>query len=223
MAPWPGWPPRPFVQPIGPRARWIGAILAALVGLALAGGVIYLLSLYGDPSDAWAAALTAALLLAAGLVGGYLTIRDAPRAGTAAALGLAVAAHGALAAALVPRLDPLWTSARVGRAMADLRLLPRQGVAEAPVAVAGYAEPSLVFALGTPTELFGPAEAAQAIAENRPAIVEAREEAPFREHLAARGVTVREVARVDGLNYSKGDEVTLRVYMPAHQVREVRP
>jgi 4-amino-4-deoxy-L-arabinose transferase-like glycosyltransferase len=209
--------------PIGARARWAGAVLAALVGLALSGGVIYLLSLYGDPSDAWAAALTAVLLVAAGIVGGYLTVRDAPRAGVAAALVLAVAAHGALAAALVPRLDPLWTSARVGRAMAEARLLPRQGVAEAPIAVAGYAEPSLVFALGTPTELHGPAEAAQAIAENRPAIVEAREEKPFREHLAARGVTVREVARVDGLNYSKGDAVTLRVYMPASQPREVRP
>ncbi|MGA0605501.1 ArnT family glycosyltransferase [Phenylobacterium sp. VNQ135] len=216
-----------LAQPIGAKARWSGAILAALVSALLAGGVVYLLSLYGDASDGWAAALTAVLLVAAGLVGGYLSIKGAPRGGAAAALVLAIAAHGALAAALVPRLDPLWTSARVGRAMEKARLLPRQGVAEAPIAVAGYAEPSLVFALGTPTELYGPDQAAQAIAENRPAIVEAHEEAAFREQLAARGVTVREVARVDGLNYSKGDDVTLRVYMPAApgsgQTREVRP
>lgn len=203
-----------LVQPLGAWARWAGAILAALVGLALAGGVIYLLSLYGDGSDAWAAALAALLLAAAGLVGGYFAVKGAVREGVAAALVLGVLGHGVLAAGLVPRLDPLWVSARLERAMAQARLLPRQGVAEAPVAVAGYAEPSLVFGLGTPTELHGPAEAAQAIAENRPAIVEAHEETAFREHLAARGVTVREVARVDGLNYSKGDEVSLRVYVP---------
>ena len=40
------------------------------------------------------------------------------------------------------------------------------------MAVAGYAEPSLVFALGTATELDGAAEAAQAVVESRPAIVE---------------------------------------------------
>lgn len=213
-----------LAQPIGPRARWAGAILAVVVGTALAAGVIYLLSLYGDASDAWAAALTAVLLVAAGLVGAYLSIKGAPRGGVAAALVLGVAGHGALAAGLVPRLDPLWVSARLEAALDRGRLLPRQGLAEAPIAVAGFAEPSLVFALGTTTELDGPAEAAQAIAENRPAIVEAREAEAFRQQLAARGVTVREVARVDGLNYSKGDEVALRVYVaPGSQLREVRP
>jgi 4-amino-4-deoxy-L-arabinose transferase-like glycosyltransferase len=209
-----------LAQPLGVRVRWIGAVLAVVVAAALAAGVIYLLSLYGDPSDAWAAALTAVLLLAAGLVGAYLTIKGAPRGGVAAALVLGVAGHAALAAALVPRLDPLWISARLEKALDRARLLPRQGLAEAPIAVAGFAEPSLVFALGTTTELHGPAEAAQAIAENRPAIVEAREMEEFGRQLAARGVTVREVARVDGLNYSKGDEMTLRVYMPALQPRE---
>jgi 4-amino-4-deoxy-L-arabinose transferase-like glycosyltransferase len=213
-----------LVQPMGPRVRWIGAALAAIVGTALAAGVIYLLSLYGDASDAWAAALAAVLLLAAGLVGGYLTLKGAPRAGVAAALVLGVAGHGALAAGLAPRLDPLWASARLERALAEARLLPRQGFTEGPIAVAGFAEPSVAFALGTETELHGPAEAAQAIAENRPAIVEASEARGFRDHLAARGVTAREVARVTGLNYSKGDEVDLRVYVaPRSQQREIRP
>jgi hypothetical protein len=85
-------------------------------------------------------------------------------------------------------------------------------VAEAPVAVAGYAEPSLVFALGTPTELEGPEAAARAIAEQRPAVVEGREEAPFHRALAALGVQAAPVATVEGLDYSKGDEMTLRVY-----------
>src|SRR6185436_5786225 len=127
------------------------------------------------------------------------------RAAVAATLGLALLGHAVLAAALVPRLEPLWLSARVEAALDNARLLPRQGVAEAPVAVAGFAEPSLVFALGAATQLDGPAEAAQAVVERRPAVVEAAEEPAFQAALRALGGRAREVARVDGINYSKGD------------------
>jgi hypothetical protein len=96
--------------------------------------------------------------------------------------------------------------------MAKARLLPRQGIAEAPVAVAGYAEPSLVFALGTSTELEGAGEAARAIYEHRPAIVEQREEKAFRQALAVYGVSAYVVATVEGLDYSNGDNTTLRIY-----------
>jgi 4-amino-4-deoxy-L-arabinose transferase-like glycosyltransferase len=208
---------RALAEPLGAASRWIGAALCALVGATLGGGVFYLFSLYGDASDAWAAALAGALLAAAGLCGGYLMIRRAPEAAVAAALTLGVLGHGALAAGLLPRLDPLWLSARLERAMDESRLLPRQGVAEAPVAVAGYAEPSLVFALGTTTELHGPAEAAQAIVEGRPAIVEKTEIPAFRAELAARGGQARAVAEVDGINYSKGDALNLMVYVARHR------
>ena len=204
---------RALAEPMGAVARWLGAGLCALVGLALAGGTAYLLSLYGDASDVWAATLTSGLLAAAGLVGALLMVRRAPRAALITALGLGVLGHAALAAAFAPRLDPLWLSARLEQAMDQNRLLPRQGVAEAPVAVAGFAEPSLVFALGTATELDGADEAARAVVESRPAIVEDREEKAFRTALAARGGRTREVAKIEGLNYSKGDPMTLRVYV----------
>jgi 4-amino-4-deoxy-L-arabinose transferase-like glycosyltransferase len=204
-----------LAEPLGKRVRWAGAALSGLAGLILAGAVFYLLAEHGDPSDVTAAALAGGLLAAAGLIGGYMIVRRAPRAALFAALGLGVLGHGALAAGFAPRLDPLWLSARVERAMADARLLPRQGVADVPVAVAGYAEPSLVFALGTPTELEGPDEAARAIAERRPAVVEAREEEAFRSALAARDIApnaVTQVAEVAGLDYSNGDRMTLRIY-----------
>lgn len=212
---------RAAAEPLGAAVRWLGAGLAALVGLALAGGALYLQSLYGAPGEAWAAALTAALLAAAGLVAGGLLARRATDAAICAGLALGVLGHGALAAVLAPRLEPLWISARVEAAMAEARLLPRQGLAEAPVAVAGYAEPSLVFALGTDTGLEGPAEAAQAIAENRPAVVEAQDEAAFRAALKVRAAKAVPVAEVSGLNYSKGDPTTLRVYTAP--VRETQP
>ncbi|WP_374469903.1 ArnT family glycosyltransferase [Phenylobacterium sp.] len=204
-----------LMEPLGARVRWAGAALAVFAGLALAGGAVYLLSEYGDPSDLTAGALTAVLLAAAGLVGGYMLVRQAPRGAWVAAAGLGVLGHAALAAGLAPRLDPLWLSDRTEHALAAARLLPRQGIAEAPVAVAGYAEPSLVFALGTPTELDDAEEAAVAIAEGRPAVVEARQEAAFRRALAGHGVQARLVREIRGLDYSNGDEMTLRVYQSA--------
>jgi 4-amino-4-deoxy-L-arabinose transferase-like glycosyltransferase len=213
---------RALAEPIGAVARWLGAGLLLMMSLVLAAAVFYLLSLYGDPSDAWAATIAGGLLAAAGLVGSYLMVREAPQAALAAALVLAILGHGALAAAFAPRLDPLWLSARLERALEQTRLLPRQGVAEAPVAVAGFAEPSLVFALGTGTELEGPAEAAQAIVEGRPAIVEQHEEAAFEDALKARAGTAVLVARISGINYSKGDPMTLRVYVAPEVLNEVR-
>jgi hypothetical protein len=165
--------------------------------------------------------LTAGLLASAGLVGAWLLLRRDVQTAVAAALGLGVLGHAALAAVMAPRLEPLWLSARLEDAMASARLLPRQGVAEAPVAVSGYAEPSLVFALGTDTGLEGPDQAAQAVVENRPAIVEAHDEAAFRAALKARGGAAYKVAEVSGINYSKGDPMTLRVYMAP--IREFKP
>jgi hypothetical protein len=142
-------------------------------------------------------------------------VRGAPPGAVVAAVGLGLAGHAALAAGLVPRLNPLWLSSRVERAMARAQLLPEQGIADAPVTVAGYAEPSLVFALGTPTELAGPEDAAQAISEHRPAVVEQREEAAFERALSVYRVRAHLVATVKGLDYSDGKTMTLRVYEAA--------
>ncbi|MBS0332430.1 MAG: glycosyltransferase family 39 protein, partial [Proteobacteria bacterium] len=100
----------------------------------------------------------------------------------------------------------------VEQALAKARLLPEQGIADAPVSVAGYAEPSLVFALGTPTELAGPEDAAQAISEHRPAVVEQRQDAAFRQALPAFHAHAHIVGTVKGLDYSDGKKMTLRIY-----------
>jgi len=201
--------------PIGGRARWTGAALASLFGLLLAAGSLYLVQRYGDASDLPFAIPTALLLAAAGLGGGYLLVRDAPPKAIAAAVGLGLAGHAALAAGLAPRLNPLWLSSRVEKAMAKAQLLPEQGIADAPVTVAGYAEPSLVFALGTPTELAGPEDAAQAISEHRPAVVEQREEADFERALSLYHARAHLVATVKGLDYSDGKTMTLRIFETA--------
>lgn len=200
-------------DPLGPRTRMAGAGLGSLAGLVLAGVCFVLLSRFGAGADVTAAAAAGGLLAAAGLIGGYMLLKQAPQGALITAVALAVLGHGALAAGLAPGLAPLWSSDRVASILETERLLPRQGMAASPVAVAGYAEPSLVFALGTPTHLGDAADAAQAIATFRPAIVESAQEAAFRQALEARDLKVRMVRQVDGLNYSKGRRISLRIYV----------
>jgi 4-amino-4-deoxy-L-arabinose transferase-like glycosyltransferase len=204
-----------LTQPIGARARWTGAALAGVLGLVLAAGCFYLVRLYGDASDIPAALLAAVLLAGAGLFGGWRLVRRAPQGAIVSAVALGLSGHAALAAGLAPRLLPLWLSARTAGALEKAQLLPEQGIADAPVTVAGYAEPSLVFAVGTETELAGPEDAAQAISEHRPAVVEQREEAGFQRALAQYHAGAHLVATVKGLDYSDGKKMTLRVYEAA--------
>jgi len=205
---------------MSPRLRVAGAGVSAFAGVLLAAGVAYLFKEYGEGSDLFATILTALLLAGAGLAGAILLLRSVPLTALAVALGLGVLGHGALAAGLAPRLEPLWLSARTEAVLAKARLLPRQGITPAPVAVAGYAEPSLVFALGTPTDLGGPVEAATALADARPAVVEAREQAAFEAAVKALGVKPRLIGTVNGLDYSNGDKTTLRVYAPPAEPKE---
>ncbi len=210
-------------EPLGVRVRWIGAGLSAFVGVLLAGGVGYLMSQYGDTSDIPAALTAGALLAAAGLAGAYMLMKGRAATALVTAGALGILGHTALVAGLAPRLEPLWLSQRTEHALAQARLLPRQGIAPAPVAVAGYAEPSLVFALGTPTDLGGPDQAAEALADNRPAVVESREQKAFDAAIKARGLRPRQIGEVTGLDYSNGDDTTLRIYAPPPQLPEPAP
>ncbi|WP_374574111.1 ArnT family glycosyltransferase [Phenylobacterium sp.] len=199
-------------QEPGPIARWSGAAISAFAGFALAAGTFYLLSQYGGGGDVTAAAMTGALMLGAGVAGAYMLLRRSARGAAVAACALGVLGHASLVSVFAPGLGPLWLSEHVEAALAKARLLPRQGIAPGPVAVAGYAEPSLVFALGTTTELDDAQQAAEAVAEHRPAVVEARQQAAFDAAVAARKLSPRLVGVVHGLDYSNGDEMSLNVY-----------
>ena len=206
----------------GPRVRWTGAGLGALFGLLLAAASLYVAVRFGDASDLPIASLAALLFAAAGLGSAWLLAKDRPREAVAAAVLAGVLAHAVLLAGLAPRLLPLWLSARTEAAMERAKLLPRQGIADAPVAVSGYAEPSLIFALGTATELDTPEDAAQAIVENRPAVVESRQDAAFRQALLAARAVAIPVAQIRGLDYSNGQKMTLTVYEAKETADEAR-
>jgi 4-amino-4-deoxy-L-arabinose transferase-like glycosyltransferase len=201
-------------RPLDRRERWIGAglLVAVGAGLVVFGGVAAAM-FGGSWSWAWATIAAIALIGAAG-AGALWMLQQ--RAGLAAGLacGLGILGHGLVIGALAPSLSGIWLSERVADGLARANISPRQGLANGPVAVTGYAEPSLVFALGAATELGTAQNAADAIDEGRPAVVEQRQEAAFRQALAADGVGALLAGTVSGLNYSSGHAEVLRLYQP---------
>ena len=202
-----------LAQPTGRISRFVGAALGVLAASALAAAGLVLALRYGDASSLAWAVMSAALLGAAGVCALVLILFNRRSVtALAAASGLGLLAHDALAAGLAPSLKSLWISDRVEAAIRRAGLDPRNGVVPGPIGVAGFAEPSLVFRLGTRTELGDAETAALAIADGRPAIVEAGQLHPFRAALAAEEGHAALAGEVRGFNYSKGKPVDLFLY-----------
>ena len=200
-------------QPIGRISRISGAALGALAGGALAtAGVLLALRYDGSRSLNWA--IIAAVLIGGATLAALVLIlfkrRSLIALGAAGALG--VLGHDALTAGFAPQLHPLWVSKAAALALRRAGIDPRNGVTPGPVAVAGYAEPSLVFLLGTHTELGDGRTAAEAVSDGRPAIVEAHELPAFIAALKSLDAQAAAMGEVKGLDYSKGKPVDLYLY-----------
>jgi 4-amino-4-deoxy-L-arabinose transferase-like glycosyltransferase len=192
--------------------RVLGATLGVLVGGALALAVVIATRMYAPPGALWAAGAGAGLLLAAALAGAIYLVKARPLHALTASLALGLLAHGVIAAAVAPQLKTLWIAKRAAHALDATGLNPRNGITPGPVAVVGMGEPSLVFMLGTETELTTAQGAADAIAEGRPALVDRSQTQAFNRGLAAYGLVARPVGEIQGLNYSKGKPVDLILY-----------
>ncbi len=193
-------------RPLGRWVRAAGALSSLLVGIAFAALVVFAAEEYGDRSDMPWVIAAAALAGMTGLAGAVALTGRSPRHWLTTTLGLGVLAHAAIVAGVAPRLDPLWPSRDVERALTAAR------VPTGEVALTGYAEPSLVFALGSGTRLVTAAEAADLVAAGRPAVVEAAQRPAFLAALAALEVTPQPAGELVGFNYSRGDPVRLTLY-----------
>lgn len=198
-------------EPLGRIVRWLGGGLSVLMGALLAAVAVYGQKEFGTAHDLGWTIVAALFAFAAGISAAVLVARRHAVRALFVAGALGISAHIALTAGLIPRLEPLFLSRDLAQALNEARLSPRSG-APGPVAVTGYAEPSLIFQLGTTTQLTDGQGAADAIAEGRPAIVEGREEKPFRAAMGELGLTPRAVTTVEGLNYSDGDRERLTIY-----------
>ena len=202
-----------LTQPIGRISRLTGAGLGALAGMLLAVLAVAAALRYGSAASlAWGAA-AAGLLIASGAAGAFLVLVKPGSTALLAVVGvLGVLGHAVLAAVVAPSLTPLWVSQRTAQALTRAGIDPRGGVTPGPVAVAGFSEPSMVFALGSHTELGDAETAAEAISEGRPAVVAKAEEHAFLDALKPLDAAARPVAEVRGINYSKGKPVDLILY-----------
>ncbi len=195
--------------------RWIGAGLAVLAALAFAAAGPYASQKLADGEGLGWTSAAAVVYLAGGAAAAVMVLRQRPHAALVAGGALTLIGHGLLLGAAAPDLKPLWLSSRTAKALAAAGASPAEGVYPGPVTVAGYEEPSLVFLLGTETELGDAADAADAIGDGRPAIVEARQTAPFQSALAAEGLTARRLGEGAGLDYSNNQHDVLQIFLPA--------
>lgn len=196
------------------RAAALGWLVWALLTLALGAAAAALPPALDGRFEAWSVLPAAVALLTC--AAGFIIVRRLDAAPTALSLLVLCSAlfSAPILARLLPRSEALWPSrsaARLARAAA-----PRDSTA-LPWAAVGYHEPSLVFHLGTATRLLGPSRAAESLARRDVAgvIVEQRQREAFETRVAELNLPIRSLGTVHGLNYSKGERVTLLLYAAA--------
>jgi hypothetical protein len=205
--------PRPvrFLAP----ARWI-AIAQFVIGAGL---------------------FTAAIILAPGYLGGGADWQVLSAAGAGASLAIAALVLAILRKSLPavvlgfvsllvfaptltayvgPRLDQIWITEKL-KPMVEAASRP----GDAPPAIAGYQEPSLVFALGKDVVLADGKGAAEASARSGSlALVEDEALGDFLARLAELQADAKPVGEVTGLNYSRGRKMHVTLYRVA-QLRDL--
>lgn len=202
-----------LTRPIGTVSRRVGALLGLFAAGLICLIVVYGLTEFGRSTAQTWAAITMLGAVGAALFGGFLLLNRAAVTAVLFALAFGIVSHAALAGTL-RQLRPLAVSVQLEKVLRAADLHPDQGQTPGPVAITRFHEPSFVFLTGTTTQLTDATGAAQALAEGRPAIVEAGDAEAFRQAAAERGVTGRAVGEVRGHNYSTGDDVDLTVYAP---------
>jgi 4-amino-4-deoxy-L-arabinose transferase-like glycosyltransferase len=206
-------------------SRWtrgVGVGLSLLAGAALAIAAVVLGQRYGAGGPYWIWAV-AALTIGAGVAASVAVVRPQPWRTAGIALALGVAAHMALTGGLIPSLSKLWVSSNTAALLAAKNLDPRNGVTEGPVAVVGYGEPSLIFLLGTETELVNPVDGADALSDGEPVLVERKQDAAFRQALQAEGLKAVVAGEATGIDYSIGKPVDLILYRSPSPVAPTPP
>ncbi len=147
------------------RAAWLGALLVAVPGCAVAIALVALPA-FMEARIVPLAVLAAGIGATASVVAARAALADRPRAQIGASLVASLAIVGGTLQAGLPALASVFASPRIA-AIAE----PWRACASGPLITAGYREPSLVFLAGTDTHLATPAEAALALDTDPGALV----------------------------------------------------
>lgn len=194
-------------------------------GLTLAvSGVLIALPIAAHIEFNGAVGLEAWIAAGAGLVAlvtvGALAFAPSLRTLGVAGVG-AIAVYGAMFGVVIPNIDAMWPSERMGRIVDRL-----DGCETLSITTLGYREPSNAFYLGTNALLSDNAEASVDVLAGDPAcgvaIVDVAEREGFDAALAARGMSVRPLASVSGYNLVKGDLLDLTVLVTDESALSLR-
>lgn len=189
-------------------ARGVATILFGL-GAAVAVAVLVAIPIEMNGDRMVGAALATGLgVLALGALAALWTGRTGAAFGLMLLAGLAfgIGARGVV----LPGASDLDLSRRTSAALVAHGLHPRLSPGQpGPLVGASYNEPSLVFLTRTDSVLDRPETAAAAGRVGAGAVIEADKLAAFRQALLAQDLTAREMGRVSGFDYSKGDPATL--------------
>jgi 4-amino-4-deoxy-L-arabinose transferase-like glycosyltransferase len=199
------------VSPIWMKvARWIAAIQFAVGAGLLAAGPIVLPRWFGAGDVWWLAALAGAGLCFA-IAALVFSLRQAQVWAVALCVLAMLVFVPTLTTATAPRLSRIWVSRNL-KPMVAANAQP----GDPPPALAGYEEPSLVFALGADVVLTDGAGAADAGAKaGGLALVEDQEKGAFLARLAELQADATSVGELDGFNYSRGRKVHITLYRTA--------
>ena len=129
-------------------------------------------------------------------------------------LGLGLCFNGLAVGGITSSLSHIHISERLSQTVSALTPTPPA------IVMSGYHEPSAIFHMGRDILLVSPDEAGLFMAEAADglAIVEKRGQKTFLETAAMQGVTTTLIASLDGINISKGQEITLLLYRPAAKI-----
>ncbi|HJR57495.1 MAG TPA: glycosyltransferase family 39 protein [Rhizomicrobium sp.] len=188
-------------------AAWIAGIQFLIGAAGLVAALVLLPRLYGsgDITWLWGVAAVGAILalttlaLFAGGKRGWAAV-------TAVIAGLVL--FPAITAGAGPHLDRLWMTRRLAA-----QTIAHVQAGDPPPVLAGYDEPSMLFALGANLGLSDGKGAADIAARNGGlALIEDAERGPFLARLAEQQADATALETVHGFNYSRGRDVAVTIY-----------
>ena len=196
-----------------PWLRWTSLAILSLATLVMTALPLVLAQDVGDGMQT--SALPASLAIGfAGCVALVLVIRQS-RWAAGALIGTAMVASLVIKGLFVPSIAQLDLSRRISAALVEAGLHPRLSPGTpGPLIGAGYQEPSLIFLTRSDSAL---SSVTAAVAAAKPGVglvvnADPEFEAPLIAGLAEKGLKVAwRGAPIAGLNYSKGDAVTLKI------------
>ncbi len=188
----------------------VGYAVAMLCGAITCTALIWVTVKFGGVTGGRAFAGTLIVILMCCFIGWRLWLwRDGRKIGDLVLiLSAGAVLHFAAIGGVLSHLDRVHIAPHISGTIATLKQPPSL------IALAGYHEPSAVFEIGRDVLLLTADEAALFLAEapDGLAIIEQRELAEFKMIVEELELGVYEVARVEGFNHSRGQEVSLHFF-----------